>query len=130
MSTSARCDPPIARAGRPFSAQEESQAAGRQAVLFLKKKKQKNSSPFFASFVPTLVIASSARRLRRRAASRSTLAFLAANELYGVKPPSRAANRSQTEKSFFGSFFSQKELLPFLPLALPNPQMAPAHEPH
>jgi hypothetical protein len=36
----------------------------------------------------------------------------AANTPSGLKLPSLAANRSQVEKSFFGSFFSKKEPLP------------------
>jgi hypothetical protein len=61
----------------------------------LKKKNQKNFSPFGARRAKTPVIAIHPSR--------------APNTPYGLKLPSLAANRSQTEKSFFASFFSKKE---------------------
>jgi hypothetical protein len=91
------------------------QATGRQAVLSLKKKNQKN----FSHLAPV------ASQTRRRRGKRSAIHrfHLATNTPYGLKLPSPAANRSQMEKSFFGSFFSKKEPLAFLPLAFLNPSL-------
>jgi hypothetical protein len=86
------------------------QAAGRQAVLFLKKKNQKNFCPLGA----------------RRCPLPSHHIRLAANTLSGLKLPSLAANRSQTDKSFLLLFFKKEDAClpatclpaPCLPLAV------------
>jgi hypothetical protein len=72
---------------------------GRQAVLFLKKKNQKNFSPLLTRTAPTPVAASQQTRLT---ASNCRASF---------------RTEAKVEKSFFGSFFSKKERLHFLPLA-------------
>jgi hypothetical protein len=103
---------------------------GRQDVLFLKKKNQKNFSPFATRPSQGLVLSMSSLRARRSAfagalakQSRTFACFSgpSANQPDGLKLPSRVPNRSQTEKSFFGSFFSKKEQLAFLPLAFLKP---------
>jgi hypothetical protein len=69
----------------------------KQAVLFLKKKNQKNVCPLGARRAAT------PRLGDRRCAARQ---------------PHHA---NQMDKSFFGSFFSKKELLAFLPKPEPAP---------
>jgi hypothetical protein len=74
----------------------------------LKKKNQKNFSPFAAKPRPiNPVIASSAQRLRWRPCEAiqyfPCFILLPAKTLSGLKLPHASPNRSQVDKSFFGS---------------------------
>jgi hypothetical protein len=80
------------------------------------------SSSFFEKKEPKKLLSAwrpLRRNTRRRRMGETHRLSPSPNEPSGLKLPHLAANRSQTDKSFFGSFFSKKELLafPLLPAA-------------